>query len=64
MLKKELPWVAEVVQARRPQRLPVVLTPTEVREVLLHMQGTPALVEPLLYGTGMRLLEALRLACV
>ena len=61
VLGLELPWLDEVVQAKRPQRLPVVLTPTEVREVLLHMDGTPALVAQLLYGTGMRLLEALRL---
>jgi integron integrase len=61
VLQQDLPWLDEVVQAKRPQRLPVVLTPTEVREVLLHMQGTPALVAQLLYGTGMRLLEALRL---
>lgn len=57
----ELPWLDEVVQAKRPQQLPVVLTPSEVRDVLLHMNGTPALVAQLLYGTGMRLLEALRL---
>jgi len=57
----ELAWLDEVVQARRPQRLPVVLTPTEVRELLLHVDGTPGLVAQLLYGTGMRLLEALRL---
>lgn len=50
-----------MVQARRPQRLPVVLTPTEVRELLLHVDGTPGLVAQWLYGTGMRLLEALRL---
>lgn len=49
------------MQARRPQRLPVVLTPTEVRELLLHVDGTPGLVAQWLYGTGMRLLEALRL---
>ena len=61
ILGAELPWLDEVVQAKRPQRLPVVLTPGEVREVLLHMDGTPALVGQLLYGTGMRLLEALRL---
>ena len=61
VLGLELPWLDEVVQAKRPQRLPVVLTPSEVRDVLLHMQGTPALVGQLLYGTGMRLLEALRL---
>jgi len=39
----------------------VVLTPTEVRELLLHMDGTTGLIAQLLYGTGMRLLEALRL---
>lgn len=50
-----------MVQARRPQRLPVVLTPTEVRELLLHVDGTPGLVAQWLYGTGIRLLEALRL---
>lgn len=61
VLQQELAWLDEVVQAKRPQRLPVVLTPTEVREVLLHIQGTPGLVAQLLYGTGMRLLEALRL---
>ncbi len=49
------------MQAKRSQRLPVVLTPTEVRDLLLHMNGTPGLVARLLYGTGMRLLEALRL---
>jgi len=61
VLQQELAWLDEVVQAKRPQRLPVVLTPTEVREVLLHIQGAPGLVAQLLYGTGMRLLEALRL---
>lgn len=41
--------------------MPVVLTPTEVRELLLHVDGTPGLVAQWLYGTGIRLLEALRL---
>ena len=61
VLEIELPWLAEVVQAKRPQRLPVVLTPGEVRELLLHMNGTMGLVAQLLYGTGMRLMETLRL---
>jgi integrase len=42
-------------------RSTVVLTATEVRTLLLHMQGTTGLIAQLLYGTGMRLLEALRL---
>ena len=57
----ELPWLDEVVQARQPRRLPVVLTPTEVRALLLHVDGTAGLIAQLLYGTGMRLMEAVRL---
>ena len=56
-----LPWLDDVVAAKRPQRLPVVLTQAEVRQLLLHMDGTTGLIAQLLYGTGMRLLEALRL---
>lgn len=61
VLGVELPWLGEVAQAQRPRRLPVVLTPTEVRALLLHVEGTAGLVAQLLYGTGMRLMEALRL---
>ncbi|GAA4426687.1 integron integrase [Acidovorax lacteus] len=61
VLQVQLPWLDEVVQAKAPKRLPVVLTPSEVRDLLLHMNGTTGLIARLLYGTGMRLLEALRL---
>ena len=61
VLGVELPWLDEVVQAKRPRRLPVVLTQVEVRALLQHMDGTMALMAELLYGTGMRLLEGLRL---
>ena len=61
VLGVDLPWLDEVVQARRPQRLPVVLTPSEVRDLLLHVQGPTGLVVQVLYGTGMRLMEAVRL---
>ena len=61
VLQVDLPWLDEVVQAKRPRRLPVVLTPSEVRELLLHVQGTAGLIVQLMYGTGLRLLEALRL---
>ena len=50
-----------VVRARTRRRLPVVLTPEEVREVLAHLHGDEALVAGLLYGSGLRLMEALRL---
>jgi integron integrase len=49
------------VRAKKPARLPVVLTRGEVRLVLSNLSGTPSLVARLLYGSGLRLLEALRL---
>ena len=61
VLDVDLPWLDGVVQAKTPKRLPVVLKATEVRALLLHMQGQTGLIAQLLYGTGMRLLEGLRL---
>ena len=61
VLGVDLPWLTEVVHAKRQPRLPVVLTPAEVRVLLDQMEGVMALVARLLYGTGMRLMEALRL---
>lgn len=61
VLAVDLPWLEEVVQARRPRRLPVVLTQSEVRLLLQQLDGTMGLVAELLYGTGLRLMEALRL---
>ncbi len=61
VLGVELAWLDDAVQAKAPRRLPMVLTAAEVRSLLLHMEGTTGLIAQLLYGTGMRLLEALRL---
>ncbi|RZS30955.1 integron integrase [Corticibacter populi] len=61
VLHKDLPWLTEVVAAKASRRLPVVLTQREVRDLLLQMDGTMWLAASLLYGTGMRLLECLRL---
>jgi integron integrase len=61
VLGSELPWLDNVENAKRPQRLPVVLTQAEVQQILHHLEGTNHLVTSLLYGTGMRILEALRL---
>jgi integron integrase len=61
VLAKSLPDLETVIRAKRPGRLPTVLTRAEVRRVLGRMHGTPRLVATLLYGTGMRLLECLRL---
>jgi integron integrase len=57
----ELPWLENVTRASRPRRLPVVLTVTEVRSVLAQLDGTPWLIASLLYGGGLRLMEAHRL---
>jgi integrase len=54
VLEQDLPWLHEVVRARRPQRLPVVLTREEVRTVLERLDGAPRLMALLLYGAGLR----------
>jgi integrase len=61
VLQLQLPWLDEIVGAKERHRLPVVLTPSEVRALLNELGGTMWLVASLLYGTGMRLLEGLRL---
>lgn len=61
ILGVELPWLDDVEQAKTSRRLPVVLTKAEVQQILSHLGGTQHLVVSLLYGTGMRILEALRL---
>lgn len=61
VLQVELSWLDDVVAAKVPKRLPVVLTPREVQQLLHAMTGVPGLVAALLYGAGLRLLEGLRL---
>ncbi|UWX03481.1 integron integrase [Pseudoxanthomonas sp. NC8] len=61
VLGVELPWLENVVRAKRPQRLPTVLAAGEVARLLACMEGRPWLLASLLYGTGMRLMEGLRL---
>jgi len=61
VLEVELPWLDGVITAKTPRRLPVVLTQEEVAAVLERMNGTVGLVARLLYGSGMRLLEGVRL---
>jgi len=61
VLNVQLPWLDEIVAAKAARKLPVVLTQTEVRALLHELHGTMGLVASLLYGTGMRMLEALRL---
>lgn len=61
VLEVDLPWLASVVRASRPKRLPVVLSRGEVRRVLEQLHGKYALIAGLLYGSGLRLMECLRL---
>ncbi|MDZ7843064.1 MAG: integron integrase [Gammaproteobacteria bacterium] len=61
VLERPLGEIAGAVRAKRPQRLPVVLTQDEVRALFQHMHGVPWLVACLLYGSGLRIMEGVRL---
>jgi integron integrase len=61
ILAIELPWLDGVEHAKRPSRLPIVLTRTEVRDVLGRLEGTHRLLGSLLYGAGLRIMEGVRL---
>jgi len=61
VLGRELPWLDDVVWAKGPARLPVVLTPGEVRGIVSRLDGVPRLMAILMYGGGLRLLECCRL---
>ncbi|MFL6214222.1 MAG: integron integrase [Blastocatellia bacterium] len=61
VLKRPLDHIADIEHAKRPAKLPVVFSRDEVRAILNHLEGAYWLVGSLLYGSGLRLLEALRL---
>lgn len=61
VLEIELPWLDGVTRAKKPARLPVVLTAEEVTNVLAQLDGVHYMVASLLYGSGLRLMEAIRL---
>ncbi|MFQ5851422.1 MAG: phage integrase N-terminal SAM-like domain-containing protein, partial [Candidatus Binatia bacterium] len=61
VLGKEIGYVDGVVRAKRPRRLPVVLTREEVRRIVNQLQGPEWIMAMLLYGAGLRLMECLRL---
>jgi len=61
VLAQDVGWLDDVVRAKRPERLPVVLTRQEVKELLGALQGVNWIMANLLYGAGLRLLECLRL---
>jgi integron integrase len=61
VLAIDLPYIDNIERAKQPERLPVVFTPEEVRRILNQLEGLPHLVASLLYGSGLRLGECLRL---
>ncbi len=61
VLAIDLPWLNDIHRPSRPPRIPSVLTQDDVAGVLAHMEGVTALLARLLYGTGMRLMEGMRL---
>ncbi len=61
VLGAEPPSVTDVAPAKRPERLPTVLTHAEVKAVLSHLEGANLLMASLLYGAGLRLMDCLRL---
>lgn len=61
VLKQEIGWLDGVERAKRPARLPVVLTRDEVKKIFAQLHGTHRLMAGLLYGSGLRLMECVRL---
>ena len=61
VLRQEFKWMENLERAKKPARLPVVLTETEVRHILAHLDGRNWLMASLLYGAGLRLMECVRL---
>jgi len=61
VLKQEIGWLEKVERAKKPAKLPVVLTRSEVKQIFAHLHGTPKLMAGLLYGSGLRLMECVRL---
>ena len=61
VLGREVGDLGDVIRARKPQRLPVVMTREEVKAVLSCLEGDKLLMASLMYGSGLRLMECLRL---
>ncbi len=61
VLKEKLPWIDDIVRSKRPKKVPVVFTQDEARAVLSRLTGTPRLMGHLLYVSGLRVMECVRL---
>src|SRR5258708_36893090 len=61
VLRKDFEWMENLERAKKPARLPIVLTEFEVHKVLAHLDGQLWLMASLLYGAGLRLMECVRM---
>src|SRR5437763_6826085 len=61
VLKHEIGWLEKVERAKKPPKLPVVLSRSEVKQIFAQLHGVPKLMAGLLYGSGLRLMECVRL---
>src|SRR2546423_9877836 len=61
VLKQDIGWLQNVERARKPSKLPVVLSHAEMKRVFAQLHGVPKLMAGLLYGSGLRLMECMRL---
>lgn len=61
VLRQQFDWMDNLERAKRPARVPIVLTETEVKRLLAHLDGQNWLMASLLYGSGLRLMECVRL---
>ena len=61
VLKQNVSWIEDVERAKKPKRIPVVLTRDEVHKIFAHLHGMSRLMAGLLYGSGLRLMECVRL---
>ena len=60
VLKYEIGWLEKVERAKKPPKLPVVLSSAEVKKIFAHLYGVPKLMAGLLYGSGLRLMECMK----
>ncbi|PCJ17679.1 MAG: integrase [Candidatus Cloacimonadota bacterium] len=61
VLKLELDWIKGIQRAKKPIKLPVVFSKNEIQDIMCHLTGTQWTCAQLLYGSGLRLMECLRL---
>jgi integron integrase len=61
VLKHEIGWLEKAERAKKTPKLPVVLSRSEVKQIFAHLHGVPKLMTGLLYGSGLRLMECVRL---